>query len=82
MTPDDRFLMKASEQACEKGTFGRPVNRYAIGKLVGMKEKGVNNTVKLLAKANFILKIDEDTLISVTEKGQSYVEKLQAKFKK
>ena len=82
MTPDDRYLIKASEHACEKGTFGRPVNRHSVGKLVGMKEKGVNNTVKLLAKANFILKIDEDSLISVTEKGQSYVEKLQEKWKK
>jgi hypothetical protein len=81
MTPDDRFLIKASEHACEKGTFGRPVNRHSVGKLVGMREKGTNNTVKLLAKANFVLKVDEELMISVTEKGQAYVEKLQAKLK-
>jgi len=79
MTHDDRFLIKALEIASQKGEYNRPVNRMSVGKAVGLKESGVNNTVKLLCKANFIIKIDEDLMISVTERGQKYVEKLTAK---
>jgi Mn-dependent DtxR family transcriptional regulator len=75
MTPDERFLIKASQLASAKGDFQRPVNFITVGKAIGMKESAGKNTIKLLAKANFILKID-DLMITVTERGQNHVNKL------
>ncbi len=79
MTKDDQYLMMAVKVACEKGTFSRPVNMMTVGAKINMRESGINNTVKLLAKANFIKKMEQEFMIHVTEKGNKYVETLLAK---
>lgn len=79
MTPDEKFLIAVYQFAHENGDFKKPVNSIAIGKTMGLKESGVGNTVKLLTKANFVLKVGDGPLISVTERGQKLVLQLTEK---
>ena len=78
MTPDEKFLITAYEMALEKGDLKHPLNFVAVAKTINMRESAATNTTKLLAQANFIVKIDNHK-IHVTERGEALVLRIQGK---
>lgn len=78
MTKDELFLLKLYELASSKGDPFAEFDRFQIGRLIGLQERGINNTVKLLAQANFIKKGEADGIF-LTEHGMRLVELLKGK---
>jgi Mn-dependent DtxR family transcriptional regulator len=71
-TPDEKFLIRIYRVALEKGDPCKPVNFHAVARSLGQKETAIKNIIKHLAQANFVKKIDEDTLV-LTELGCRFV---------
>lgn len=72
MTKDEKFLLKLFELAREEGE----IDRYTVGRMIGMNDKGIDAIVNNLAKSNFIIKGD-DTLISLTPNGLALISHLK-----
>jgi hypothetical protein len=72
-TPDERFLIKLYQTALASGDPLNPVKYRSVAKATGMKESATKNTIKLLAQANFVEKLDEETLC-LTKRGCGFVE--------
>ena len=68
VTPDDQLVVKIYELALAKNDPFAPVNLLKAARLVGIKEKAANTIVKLLAQANFIVRIDDD-MVRLSERG-------------
>jgi predicted transcriptional regulator len=75
-TKDELFLLKLHELALKKGGPEEPVDRYAIGKAIGMQDHGIDMIIKHLAQANFIKKCS-DNRIYLTPHGINLVEHLK-----
>jgi len=75
-TKDELFLLKLYEMALKKGGPEEPVDRYSIGKAIGMQDHGIDNIIKHLAQANFIKKCT-DNRIYLTPHGIKLVEHLK-----
>lgn len=56
LTKDEKFLIAIYELAEQTGDIFNDVDRYAVGKTVGINPKGVDTICKLLLQANFIKK--------------------------
>ena len=69
-TPDERFIICAYETALKSGDAQNPVNRYDVGRMVGLHPKGIDAICKLLVQANFIKK-SSDTEIYLTKNGEA-----------
>jgi len=67
-TQDEKFLIALYQASKESDDLTTAFNRYAIGKSVGLQERGVNAICKLLLQANFIKKSSEED-IYITEHG-------------
>jgi len=67
MTPDEKFMIRVYDAV--GGQVGKPVDVRNFG----LKESALKNTLKLLAQANLIVKIDECT-ISLTSRGLANAE--------
>jgi len=76
LTKDESFLIKLYEQAKDEGDLGLEVNCYSFGKKMVLTERVVKNIVRDLAQANFIKKVDQDT-ISLTQNGINLAQKFQ-----
>ena len=75
-TKDELFLLKLYELAVKKGSPEEEIDRYAIGKAIGMQNHGIDTIIKHLAQANFIKKCS-DNCIYLTLHGISLVEYLK-----
>jgi predicted transcriptional regulator len=75
-TKDELFLLKLYELAVKKGDPEKEVDRYAIGKAIGMQNHGIDTIIKHLAQANFIKKCS-DNRVYLTPHGVSLVEHLK-----
>lgn len=71
-TPDEKFLIKLYELAMERGDPFVEVEIGRVARSVGQKETATKNIVKHLAQANFVKKVDEETLY-LTERGCNFV---------
>jgi len=71
-TPDEKFLVQLYKRAHEDGDPYKPIDYRGIAASLGQKESAVRNIMKLLAKANFIKKVD-DTTILLTPHGCDFV---------
>jgi Mn-dependent DtxR family transcriptional regulator len=78
MTLDEKYLIQAYNLALKKGDYEHPLNFMSVAKSINMKESAATNTTKLLAQANFIVKID-DLMIRVTSRGEKLVLALSEK---
>jgi hypothetical protein len=74
-TKDESFMIRLYEEASKQANIEDPLNRYAIGHLIGMQERGVDTICKLLGQANFIKKRGESE-ISITPHGIKLVKSL------
>lgn len=68
MSRDEIFLTKFYEFALAKGDPKTPMRFQEIAAKIGHKPVETINVVKLLAKANMIIKHD-DEIISLTDRG-------------
>lgn len=75
-TKDVRFIVALYDLAKETGDIYQPINKYEVGKSVGIKERAVNAITKLLVQANFIKKVDEE-LVSLAQHGEELVKRLR-----
>lgn len=76
LTKDESFLIKLYEQAKDQGDLGLEINYYSIGEKMVLTEKVIKNIVRDLAQANFIKKVDQDT-ITLTQNGINLAQKFQ-----
>ncbi len=70
-TPDEQFIYKLYELACARGDPFQRVASKVVAKAIGLKETGIKNTIKLLAQANFIRKVDDES-VCLTEQGKAF----------
>lgn len=56
-TKDELFIIRAYESALKLEDIEATLDRYEVGRLAGITEKGVNAICTLLAQANFIKKL-------------------------
>lgn len=77
-TKDESFMLRLYEEASKQSEIDAPLDRYAIGVLVGLQQKAVDTICNLLAQANFIKK-QSKTEISITPHGVKLVQNLQGK---
>jgi Mn-dependent DtxR family transcriptional regulator len=71
-TPDEKFLIKAYQEALAQGDPCLPINFQNVARSLGQKETAIKNIVKHLAQANFVKKIS-DTTLSLTPSGCQFV---------
>ena len=71
-TPDEKFLIKLYKTAMENGDPFNEVDSRGVARAIGQKETAVKNIIKHLAQANFIKKIDDNT-IYLTQHGCNFV---------
>lgn len=76
MTKDELFLLKLHLMAQASGEEDTPIDRYQIGRAVGLNDKGIDNVVRLLAQANFVKKGEGDA-IYLTPQGLRLIESLK-----
>lgn len=74
-TKEERYIIAAYEQLMLLGDETAELNRYAIGELAGMKERGVNASFKLFWRSNFVRPCD-DVNFQMTSHGIALAKKL------
>lgn len=72
-TKDESFMLALYNEADKHNNKKQAFNCYAIGRLVGLQERGVNAICTLLAQANFIKK-EAKTEVALTSHGIAFVE--------
>lgn len=77
-TKDEKFMLRLYEEASKLNEIDEPLDRYAIGGLIGLQQRAVDTICNLLAQANFIKKIGKSE-ISITPQGLRLVEDLKQK---
>ena len=75
-TKDESFLIKLYEEANEEGDFSVELNFQEIGKKMVLKERVIKTIIRDLAQANFVQKIDHDT-IKLTQNGINLAQKFK-----
>ena len=75
-TKDESFMKCLYEKASELPDIHDPLDRYEIGKLVGLQVKAVDTICNQLAQANFIKKHGK-VEVSITSHGMRLVESLE-----
>lgn len=77
-TKDERFMLRLYEEASKHPDLETPLDRYQIGRGVGLQAKAVDTICNLLAQANFIKKQGK-VEIFITPHGIKLVESLRHK---
>jgi Mn-dependent DtxR family transcriptional regulator len=72
-TPDEKLMLQFYQMAEQKGDLLCVLSVKLAAEKVGLKETATKNIIKLLAQANFVIKIDE-TRIHLTEHGCRFVQ--------
>lgn len=76
LTKDEQFLIKLYELATNEGDLDLQVKFLDFGEKLVYKDKITKNIVRDLTQANFIKKIDSDT-IQLTQNGIVFAQKHQ-----
>lgn len=71
-TPDERFLIKLYQTAMATGDPHAEIDYRGVAKAIGQKETAIKNIIKHLAQANFLKKVDDNT-VHLTERGCNFV---------
>jgi Mn-dependent DtxR family transcriptional regulator len=74
-TKDEMFILKAYQELERLSDRDALLNRYQIGRLAGISEKGVDAICNQLAKANFIKKVGEEEF-RLTSNGERLAQSL------
>lgn len=75
-TKEEKFLIGLHDTAVALGDVHSEVNRFDIGKRVGMQPTGIGSLCDRLAQANFIKK-SGDVLVYLTPNGLRLVNALK-----
>lgn len=78
MTKDEIFLIKMHQMALAKGDAEHELDRYVIGRAVGLNDRGIDTIVRTLCQTNFVKK-GEDNCIYLTPNGLRLIEDLLEK---
>lgn len=76
LTKDEQFLIKLYELASDEGDLDLQIKFLDFGEKLVYKEKITKNIVRDLSQANFIKKLDSDT-IQLTQNGIVFAQKCQ-----
>lgn len=71
-TKDEQFMITLYETAERSGSIFNPINRFEIGKIIGLQEKGLQTICRTLLQSNFIKKSGEEN-VYLTKLGESLV---------
>jgi hypothetical protein len=74
-TKDELFLLKLHELASKHGDPKEAIDRFAIGRAIGINDKGANIIARDLAQANFVRKGEGDAVF-LTDHGLWLVQAL------
>jgi hypothetical protein len=72
---DELFLLKLHELASKRGDPQEALDRYEIGRAIGINDRGANIIARDLAQANFVRKGEGDA-VYLTEHGLHLVHSL------
>lgn len=75
-TKDEMFMLRLHEEALKQQNLEDPLDRYVIGRLAGLHDKGIDTICNTLAQTNFIKKRG-DNLISITPNGVRLVQMIK-----
>ena len=75
-TKVEKFMLALFSAANDLGDIEEEVNRYDVGKKIGMHPPGIDNLCDRLAQANFIKKRG-DVLVVLTQNGLRLINTLQ-----
>lgn len=76
-TKDELFLLKLYQLASKRGDPQEAIDRFEVGRAIGLNDKGSNVIARDLAQANFVKKGDGDA-VYLTDHGLRLVHSLQA----
>lgn len=74
-TKDEKFLLMLHEEAMKMGDPYHPIDRYMIGKKLGLHPHGTEIICRNLGQTNFIKK-EEDNTVYLTPHGERLVQRL------
>jgi hypothetical protein len=74
-TKDENYVICLYEQAEKSGDLDTPFDRYEIGKIANLHERGVDAICKLLIQANFVKKAEEHE-VYLTQNGVNLAKQL------
>lgn len=74
LTKDENFLLKLYEHADGEGDLHLEVDFIDFGRKLSENDRTIKNIVKELAHANFVKKIDNQT-IKLTQNGINFAQK-------
>lgn len=76
-TKDEAFMLKLHEESLKQHKeIEVPLNKYAIGEMIGMQKTAVETITNLLAQANFIRKHGPNE-VSITPHGLKLIQGLK-----
>ena len=75
-TKEERFILRAYEEAQKAGNPEVVLDRYVIGAAVGLTERGVNASFKLFIRSNFVKNLGEAEFC-LTEHGLNLAKRLE-----
>jgi hypothetical protein len=74
-TKDELFLLKLHELSSERGDIQEEIDRFAIGRAIGLNDRGADVIARDLAQANFIKK-GEGSAVYLTDHGLCLIQDL------
>lgn len=74
-TKDETFMVRLYEEASKQDEMDQPLDRYHVGQLAGIQQRGVDAICHLLIQANFVKK-EGAAEISITPHGVKLVQSL------
>ncbi len=74
-TKEERVILTLYELATEQGEIDSEVSREAIMRQVGVNPRGMETICNVLAQANFIKKVGQESL-KLTSQGERLVREL------
>lgn len=75
-TKEERFIIAAYEEAIKTGDPHTVLDRYVIGTLAGLSQRGVNAAFRIFVRANFVKGRISETDFSLTDHGVKLAERL------
>jgi len=75
-TKDEKFILALYDEALNLGDACHPVDRYFIGKRLGMHKHAIDMVCRDLAQSNFIKKEEDSDAVYITPNGLRLIDHL------
>ncbi len=80
-TKDELYMLKLFDIANRRGDAQSEVDRFEVGRAIGLQDRAIETITRLLLQANFVKKGDEENTLYLTDHGLRLVHHLQANRK-